>query len=111
MVSLIQRMRWRFVVCHIPMRDLHANRLGGMRDTSWIDNRTILTPTGGFLASGFTHTIGLRTKRTDFEQRLKEAGYAEWMTLEKFWQVKDVLAKRLGAERVLVSCEGFNAVG
>jgi DNA repair photolyase len=54
---------------------------------------------------------GWRTQRTDFPQRLAQAGYAEWNTLEKFWKVRDFLAQALGAERVLVSCEGFNAVG
>jgi DNA repair photolyase len=54
---------------------------------------------------------GLRTKRTDFEQRLVQAGFAEWTRLDKLWEVRDLLARVLGAERVLVSCEGFNAVG
>ena len=54
---------------------------------------------------------GWRTKRTDFVQRLAQAGYAEWATLEKFWQIRDVLASVLGADRVLLSREGFNAVG
>src|SRR5438105_12209526 len=26
---------------------------------NWIENKTILTPTGGFLASGYTHTINV----------------------------------------------------
>ena len=54
---------------------------------------------------------GLRTKRTNFVRLLEQAGYSEWTTLEKFWQVRDVLATRLGVERVLVSRAGFNAVG
>jgi DNA repair photolyase len=54
---------------------------------------------------------GLRTKRTSFIQRLEEAGYAEWTKLDKLWEVRDFLAGVLGAERVLISCEGFNAVG
>jgi len=54
---------------------------------------------------------GLRTKRTDFEQRLVQAGFGAWTTLEKMWEVRDFLADILGAKRVLVSCEGFNAVG
>jgi DNA repair photolyase len=53
---------------------------------------------------------GLRTKRTGFVELLVEAGYAEWTRLEKLWQVRDAMATVLGAERVLVSCEGFNAV-
>lgn len=54
---------------------------------------------------------GLRTKRTDFVQRLEQAGFSEWTTLDKLWEVRDFLAAVLGADRVLVSCEGFNAVG
>jgi DNA repair photolyase len=54
---------------------------------------------------------GMRTKRTDFVQRLERAGYAEWTSLDKLWEVRDFLAEVLGTERVLVSCEGFNAVG
>lgn len=54
---------------------------------------------------------GLRTKRTSFVQRLEQAGYAEWTTLEKFWQIRDILAGVLGTDRVLVSRAGFNAVG
>lgn len=54
---------------------------------------------------------GLRTKRTNFIQLLEQGGYGEWTTLKKFWEVRDFLTQALGAERVLVSCEGFNAVG
>jgi DNA repair photolyase len=54
---------------------------------------------------------GLRTQRTDFVQRLVQAGFAAWTHLDKLWEVRDLLARVLGAERVLVSCEGFNAVG
>ena len=54
---------------------------------------------------------GLRTKRTDFVQRLEQAGFFEWTRLEKFWEVRNFLAGVLGADRVLVSRDGFNAVG
>jgi DNA repair photolyase len=54
---------------------------------------------------------GLRTKRTNFIQLLEQSGYGEWTTLEKFEQIRDVLVSRLGLARVLVSREGFNAVG
>ena len=53
----------------------------------------------------------LRTKRTNFIPLLKQAGYEEWTQEEKLWEVRAVLAAILGAERVLVSREGFNAVG
>jgi hypothetical protein len=54
---------------------------------------------------------GLRTKRTNFEQLLIEAGFGEWTKLEKMYEIRDLLSRVLGAERVLVSAEGFNAVG
>jgi DNA repair photolyase len=54
---------------------------------------------------------GARTRRTDFLQRLERAGFTEWIGLEKFWEMRDLLASVLGVERVLVSAEGFNAVG
>jgi DNA repair photolyase len=53
---------------------------------------------------------GLRTKRTGFGQLLVTAGYAEWTRLEKLWEIRDVMIEVLGQDRVLVSCEGFNAV-
>jgi DNA repair photolyase len=53
---------------------------------------------------------GLRTKRTGFGELLEAAGYAEWTTLEKLWEIRDVMVNVLGEDRVLVSCEGFNAV-
>jgi hypothetical protein len=41
---------------------------------------------------------------------LVTAGYAEWTRLEKLWEIRDVMIEVLGQDRVLVSCEGFNAV-
>jgi DNA repair photolyase len=54
---------------------------------------------------------GLRTKRTNFEQMLIEAGFGEWTKLDKLYEIRDLLARVLGPARVLVSAEGFNAVG
>jgi len=54
---------------------------------------------------------GARTRRTNFLELLEQAGLGEWSKLEKFWEVRDLLASVLGDERVLVSAEGFNAVG
>jgi DNA repair photolyase len=54
---------------------------------------------------------GARTRRTNFLVLLAQAGFSEWVGLEKFWEVRDLLASVLGAARVLVSAEGFNAVG
>jgi hypothetical protein len=54
---------------------------------------------------------GARTKRTNFLQLLEQAGFGEWARIEKLWEVRDLLVGVLGAERVLVSAEGFNAVG
>jgi DNA repair photolyase len=53
---------------------------------------------------------GLRTKRTGFGELLTAAGFEEWTHLEKLWEIRDVLQRVLGQDRVLVSCEGFNAV-
>jgi DNA repair photolyase len=53
---------------------------------------------------------GLRTKRTGFGEMLMAAGFAEWTRLEKLSEVKEIMVNFLGPERVLVSCEGFNAV-
>ena len=54
---------------------------------------------------------GLRTRRTDFVRRLEEAGFGEWTSLDRLWEFRDLLSRVLGPSRVLVSCEGFNAVG
>jgi DNA repair photolyase len=54
---------------------------------------------------------GWRTRRTRFAERLEEAGFGEWNALAKLWEIRDVLAATMGAGRVLVGCEGFNAVG
>jgi DNA repair photolyase len=53
---------------------------------------------------------GWRTRRTHFAERLDQAGFGEWNSLAKLWEVRDLLASVLGASRVLVGCEGFNAV-
>jgi len=51
---------------------------------------------------------GLRTKRTNFPQILAAAGYDEWNTLEKFWEVVKTFRTVLGKNRTLVSEFGFN---
>lgn len=56
-------------------------------------------------------SYGARTRRTNFLALLEQAGFGEWSRIEKMWEVRDILAGVLGAERVLVSAEGFNAVG
>jgi hypothetical protein len=56
-------------------------------------------------------THGARTKRTNFLHLLEQAGFGEWSRLEKMWEVRDLLSHVLGDSRVLVSVEGFNAVG
>ncbi len=53
---------------------------------------------------------GLRTKRTGFGAMLEAGGFGEWTRIEKLWEVRDRMIEVLGAERVLVSCDGFNAV-
>jgi hypothetical protein len=54
---------------------------------------------------------GWRTRRTTFAQRLEQAGFGAWNEVAKLWEVRDLFARVLGAQRVLVGCEGFNAVG
>jgi DNA repair photolyase len=56
-------------------------------------------------------TNGWRTKRTTFAERLQQAGFGAWNNVAKLWEIRDVFAKVLGDGRVLVGCEGFNAVG
>jgi hypothetical protein len=53
---------------------------------------------------------GWRTRKTGFPERLAAAGFGEWNDLAKLHEVRDLLAGVLGAERVLVGREGFNAV-
>ena len=56
-------------------------------------------------------THGARTRRTNFPQLLEQAGFGEWNNKEKLWEIRDILAGVLGKDRVLVSADGFNAVG
>ena len=53
---------------------------------------------------------GQRTKQTALPRLLREEGYEEWTTLEKFHEIVDVFRTVFGGpERVGVSREGFNA--
>jgi hypothetical protein len=54
---------------------------------------------------------GWRTRRTGFPDRLAAVGFGEWNDIAKLHEIRDLLAFVLGADRVLVGCEGFNAVG
>lgn len=54
---------------------------------------------------------GQRTRRLGFEQRLIDQGFAEWTRLDKLWMIRDLFRDVMGANRVLIGCEGFNAVG
>ncbi|RMG09558.1 MAG: radical SAM protein [Planctomycetota bacterium] len=51
---------------------------------------------------------GRRTARTDFPALLEAAGYGAWCTLEPYGRFAATLREVLGAERVLLGCEGFN---
>ncbi|MCA9264489.1 MAG: hypothetical protein KDA60_11595 [Planctomycetales bacterium] len=53
---------------------------------------------------------GSRTKRTGFPRMLDDAGYPEWNTIEKFWEVVESFRLVLCPERVLTSCRGFNTL-
>jgi DNA repair photolyase len=54
---------------------------------------------------------GLRTERTNFLPLLERAGFRDWTSLDKLWEIRDVLSRIPGVNRVLVSRVGFNAVG
>jgi DNA repair photolyase len=54
---------------------------------------------------------GWRTRKSGFPERLAAAGFGEWNHLAKLHEIRDLLAGVLGANRVLVGCEGFNSVG
>jgi hypothetical protein len=54
---------------------------------------------------------GGRTRRTSLADRLDRAGFGEWNSLAKLWEVRDLLAGVMGPSRVLVGREGFCAVG
>jgi DNA repair photolyase len=54
---------------------------------------------------------GWRTRKTGLSRRLDEAGFGEWNSLDKLYEVRDLMNVVLGADRVLVGRDGFNAVG
>jgi DNA repair photolyase len=54
---------------------------------------------------------GWRTKKTSFANQLEHAGFGAWNELTKLWEIRDVFAGVVGEGRVLIGCEGFNAVG
>jgi DNA repair photolyase len=54
---------------------------------------------------------GLRTRRTNFPRLLEAAGLGDWNGLDKLWEVRRVFEEVLGPGRVLLSRDGFNAVG
>jgi DNA repair photolyase len=77
-----------------------ARRLGEVCDRVILDHYLI----------GDGSKNGLRTKRTGFGDLLIAAGFGEWTRLEKLWEIRDLMTTILGPDRVLVSCDGFNAV-
>jgi hypothetical protein len=87
----------------LPLADLLAlaHRLDAACDRVILDHYLIGDGSPG----------GWRTRRTGFPERLAAAGFGEWNELAKFGEIRDLLADVLGAGRVLVGCEGFNAVG
>ena len=86
----------------LPIQDVagFADALGQAADNVTLDHYLL----------GDGSTEGLRTRRTRFPEMLCDAGYAEWNTIEKFWEVVDVFRSVLGAERVLTSRDGFNTL-
>jgi len=53
---------------------------------------------------------GSRTSRTSFVRRLESAGLGSWASLDRLWEFRDLAARILGDDRVLVSRDGFNAI-
>jgi DNA repair photolyase len=86
----------------LPLRDPvgFADRLDAACDRVILDHYLI----------GDGSKNGLRTKRTGFGELLVAAGFEAWTRLEKLWEIRDVMQRVLGPDRVLMSCEGFNAV-
>jgi DNA repair photolyase len=54
---------------------------------------------------------GWRTKRTTLVAKLEKAGFGAWNDLAKLWEIRELFARVMGDERVLLGCEGFNSVG
>jgi hypothetical protein len=86
----------------LPIHDVprFADSLGCVADHVTLDHYLIGDGSPG----------GLRTRRTQFPQMLSDAGFGEWNTIEKFWQVVEVFRQVLGPERVLTSRDGFNTL-
>lgn len=86
----------------LPIQDIprFAESLGRVADHVILDHYLLGDGSRG----------GLRTKRTGFPRMLDEAGYSEWNTVEKFWEVVEAFRRVLGPARVLTSCEGFNTL-
>jgi len=87
----------------LPLADpeAFARRLDAACDRAIVDHYLI----------GDGSTGGWRTRRTRLADRLERAGFGDWNELAKLWEVRDLFAQVLGARRVLVGREGFNAVG
>jgi DNA repair photolyase len=54
---------------------------------------------------------GWRTKKTALAEKLDQAGFGAWNELTKLYEIRDLFTGVLGPERVLIGCDGFNAVG
>jgi DNA repair photolyase len=87
----------------LPLADpeAFAHRLHAVCDRAIVDHYLI----------GDGSPNGWRTKRTTFARRLEETGFGVWNSLAKLWEIRDLLVAILGEQRVLVGCDGFNAVG
>src|SRR5262249_29232322 len=65
---------------------------------------------GSYYLIGDGPPVDWRTRRSGFPERLSAAGFGEWNDLAKLHGVRDLLAGAVGADGVLVGCEGFHAV-
>ncbi len=109
---------------HVRIQALHALRVAGLDAVATVSPLLPLDDPERFadeLEQACTRVIldhyllgdgskdGQRTKQTAFPRLLREAGYEEWTTLEKFQEIVDMFRSVFGGpERVGVSREGFN---
>src|SRR5262245_23689252 len=75
------------------------------------DRRALRKSEGGsYYLIGDGPPVDWRTHRSGFPERPSAAGFCEWNDLAQLHEVRDLPAVVLGADWVLVGCEGFNAV-
>jgi hypothetical protein len=76
-----------------------------------ISRRSFYQMAGRLYLLGDGSPTGLRTTQMKVIPLMRQARYEERTRAEKLWEVPDVLAAILGAERVRISRDGFTVVG